>query len=101
MRGPYPLPDKEMQPDYPVSVRVDSETLWVTLYDGRIIGTPLAWYPELSALTLAELRNCELTTSILIWPDRDISLSVEGMLAGINPAQRDRQSSTVRASTGS
>jgi hypothetical protein len=90
-----------MQSDYPVSVRVDSETLWVTLYDGRIIGTPLEWYPELSALTLAELRNCELTTSILIWPDHDISLSVEGMLAGIIPAQSNRQSSTIKASRSS
>ena len=101
MRGRYPLPEKEMQPDYPVSVRVDSETLWVTLHDGRVIGTPLEWYPELAALTLAELRNCELTTSILIWPDHDISLSVEGMLAGINPAQRNQSSRTVKASTGS
>ncbi len=101
MRGPYPLPAKEMQADYPVAVRVDSEMLWVTLYDGRIIGTPLDWYPELAGLTLAELRYCELTTSILIWPEHDISLSIEGMLAGNNPAQRGHKSGTVKALTGS
>ncbi|MCC7446032.1 MAG: hypothetical protein IT324_01385 [Anaerolineae bacterium] len=30
---------------FPVAVEIDSEMVWVTLADGRIIGNPLLWHP--------------------------------------------------------
>lgn len=93
MKVQYSMPEEEMQPDYPVAVRVDHEMLWVTLYDGRVIGTPLAWYPWLHKMTLAELMDCELSTDGIHWPQRDIDLGVEGMLAGVNPTKVMRTSS--------
>ncbi|RPI99584.1 MAG: DUF2442 domain-containing protein [Chloroflexi bacterium] len=62
--------------------------LWVTLYDGRVIGTPLAWYPWLQTMTLAELMDYELSAAGVHWPHHDVDLSIEGMLKGINPAER-------------
>jgi hypothetical protein len=87
MRILYSLPDEEMQPDYPIDVRVDNRMLWVTLHDGRVIGTPLEWYPWLRTMTLAELTECELSTNGIRWPNHDIDLGIEGMLAGVNPTQ--------------
>lgn len=84
----YLLPEDQMQPDYPVSVHFDHKMLWVTLYDGRVIGTPLDWYPWLKNLTLAELADYELTTGGIHWPKHDIDLGIDGMLVGTNPAQR-------------
>jgi hypothetical protein len=84
----YALPASKMEPHYPVDMRVDDKMLWVTLYDGRVIGTPLTWYPWLQNMTLAELTDCELSTSGIHWPKHDVDLGIEGMLQGINPAER-------------
>ncbi len=87
MKVLYSLPAKKIGPDYPVNMRVDDKMLWVTLYDGRVIGTPLEWYPWLHDMTLAELMDCELSTSGIHWPKHDVDLGIEGMLKDINPAE--------------
>lgn len=68
--------------DRPVAVHVGETTLEVTLKDGRIIGTPLAWYPRLQNATPQQLRNVELMSGGVYWPELDEDLSVRGMLMG-------------------
>jgi hypothetical protein len=54
----------------------------LSLQDGRIISTPMAWYPELHRSTLSQLGNytfiCRGTG--IEWPDIDYHLSIESML---------------------
>jgi hypothetical protein len=63
-------------------VSFDERYLHVELTDGRIISTPLDWYPELKTCTLVQLRNfkfiCRETG--IEWPDIDYHLSIEAML---------------------
>lgn len=66
------------------SVHVDTEHLHVTLEDGRIISTPIKWYPELQKASLKELARyrfiCRGTG--IEWPKLDYQLSIESMLVG-------------------
>ena len=66
------------------SVRVDDRYLHVELADGRIISTPLSWYPELHQASLTSLSEytfiCEGTG--IEWDDLDYHLSIEAMLKG-------------------
>ena len=65
------------------AVHVDERYLHVELKDGRIISTPMSWYPELRNATLAQLTQyrfiCRGTG--IEWPDLDYHLSIAGMLA--------------------
>jgi hypothetical protein len=65
------------------SVHFDDKYLHVELEDGRIISTPMDWYPELRKASLTQLGNysfiCRGTG--VEWPDLDYHLSVEAMLA--------------------
>ena len=64
-------------------VRVDERYLHVELKDGRIISTPMSWYPELQRATLTQLANyrfiCRGTG--IEWPELDYHLSIEAMFA--------------------
>ncbi len=70
----------------PVSVTVDSEYLWVTLKDGRIIGTPVEWYPWLQGASEPERQHVELLPDGIYWAGLDEGLEIEGMLQGLRPA---------------
>lgn len=59
--------------------------LRVTLRDGRVIATPLDWYPRLAEATPDQLANVELGLSGVHWPDLDEDLSIDGMLRGVRP----------------
>lgn len=66
------------------AVRFDERYLSVELDDGRVISTPLDWYPELQAAT-AEQRTgwqfiCDDTG--IEWSELDYHLSIESMLVG-------------------
>ncbi|MCS5575515.1 MAG: DUF2442 domain-containing protein, partial [Pseudomonadales bacterium] len=39
------------------SVHIDDRHLHVELEDGRVISTPVHWYPELEAASIAEVRQ--------------------------------------------
>lgn len=56
--------------------------LLVELQDGRVIGTPIAWYKELQNATLSELSNyrfiCDNTG--IEWENLDCHLSISAML---------------------
>lgn len=71
------------------AVHFDDRYLHVELDDGRVISTPLHWYPELQVATLRQVGNytwiCRGTG--IEWPDLDFHLSIEGMLA--NAVQRE------------
>jgi hypothetical protein len=64
--------------------RVESDSLVVALADGRVISTPLAWFPRLMRATPAQQANWEVSGGGygLHWPDVDEDLSVEGLLRG-------------------
>jgi hypothetical protein len=77
----------------PVGVEFRDGMLLVTLKDGRLIGTPLEWYPKLAAATPEQLAKLELSTFGLHWDELDEDLGVEGMLQGIQPKPREPQRS--------
>lgn len=66
------------------AVRFENDLLVVELSDGRLVGTPVRWYPRLASATPAQRSNWELLgPGIGIhWPDVDEDLSLDGMLAG-------------------
>lgn len=65
-------------------VTINESHLNVELTDGRIISTPLKWYPTLANATLKQLKNysfiCKNTG--IEWEDLDYQLSIESMLVG-------------------
>ena len=71
-------------------VEFSEAMLHVTLKDGRVISTPLEWYPRLAAASEAQLGNVELGAYGIHWPDLDEDLSIRGMLEGIRPPQPSR-----------
>ncbi len=77
------------------AVRLDDETLWVDLADGRTIGAPLAWFPRLLRATPAERAAVRIGASGrgLHWDALDEDISVDGLLAG----RSDQTRSTAAA----
>ena len=65
-------------------VRVTDDTLSVDLSDGRSISVPLAWYPRLAHGRPAERAKWRPIGdgAGIHWPDLDVDISVEGLLAG-------------------
>jgi len=65
------------------TVHFDDKYLHVELEDGRIISTPMEWYPELRKASLNQLSNysfiCRGTG--VEWPDLDYHLGIEAMLS--------------------
>lgn len=66
------------------AVWADTLMLHVQLIDGRVISTPLDWYPKLKNATIRVLDHyqfiCDGTG--IEWPDLDYHLSIESMLVG-------------------
>lgn len=64
------------------TVHFTDRYLNIELNDGRIISTPLEWYPELYAATVRQLKNYTLICrgTGIEWPDLDYHLSVGSML---------------------
>jgi len=84
-------PDTPNEAERPVAVEISGDMLRVTLADGRIIATPLAWYPRLANATPEQQANYELSLAGIHWPDLDEDLSVRGMLHGQRPPQANPQ----------
>jgi hypothetical protein len=78
MSSSNPYPDNER----PVSVWCDLSSVHVRLADGRLLITPLWWYPRLSSATPAQRNTVELMLDGVHWPDVDEDLSIRGMLSG-------------------
>jgi hypothetical protein len=71
-------------------VLVSDDELTVSLWDGRRVSVPLAWFPRLLHATSAQRRNYELLGEGvgIHWPDLDEDLSVAGLLRGTPSASR-------------
>lgn len=82
---------KPREADRPIAVEVRDGMLYVALQDGRLIATPLDWYPSLVNATPEQLANVELGFTGIHWPDLDEDLSVNGMLRGERPPRPERQ----------
>jgi|GEM_PF-262432 len=77
-----------MYPTEPVNVEFHSGKVWVTLADGRTIGTPLAWHPFLMKATPQQRELVVLQIDGVWWPEFEDGLSIEGLLAGRKPPQK-------------
>jgi hypothetical protein len=73
------------------SVRFDEHTMWVDLTDGRTLGVPLAWFPQLLRATPAERQQVELSRLGLHWETLDEDISIAGLLTD----RKDRSHSTI------
>jgi len=69
----------------PISVDFRDDMLLVRLQDGRLIWTPLEWYPQLLEATPDQRANVEFSTAGVHWEELDVDLGVEGMLKRIRP----------------
>lgn len=81
-------------------VRVSGSTyLVVALEDGRLVSTPLEWYPTLDDAKHSARRNWMLIDRGrgFSWPELGLDLSVRGMLLGIPDATR--RARTIRPPT--
>lgn len=70
-----------------MSVKITDEYLTVELKDGRVISTPLIWYPRLHKASFEDRAVWEWIGdgSGIHWPLLDEDLSIKGMLEG-NPS---------------
>jgi len=61
-----------------------SDTLSVSMKDGRTITVPLTWYPRLLNATTEQRNNWKVAGGGygIHWPDLDEDLSTEGLLRG-------------------
>lgn len=71
--------------DRPIAVEISDDFLKVTLQDGRVIATPLDWYPRLKEASVEELAVVELGFSGIHGPLLDEDLAVRGLLTGNHP----------------
>lgn len=82
--------------DRPVAADISGDMLRVTLKDGRVIATPLEWYPRLVNATPEQRANFELGLVGIHWPDLDEDLSVSGMLKGYRPPHRQQHTAYAK-----
>ncbi len=75
-----------------VDVQVTSETLSISLDDGRLISTPISWYPRLLHATDVERNNYRLigNGAGINWPDLDEDISVQGLISGRRSQESQR-----------
>jgi len=66
------------------NVTFASESLCVSLMDGRTISVPLAWYPKLLHASEQQRSRWKIAGGGygIHWPDLDEDLSTEGLLRG-------------------
>lgn len=70
-------------------VRFTDDTISVSLYDGRTITVPLAWFPRLLHASSSQRANWRIAGAGygIHWPDIDEDLNTHGLLQGA-PAPR-------------
>jgi len=72
----------EVEDSRPVAACCRAKHLEVTLADGRVLQTPLWWYPRLAKASPEARATIELTPMGLHWPQIDEDISVASMLRG-------------------
>ena len=94
---PIAKPPLPHNPHRPVGVDRTDTMLWVRLEDGRVIGTPIEWYPWLKNATPEQFNNVELTANGLVWHDLNQRLEVADLLRGqYTPIGLDGEDSVSR-----
>ncbi|MBW8283031.1 MAG: DUF2442 domain-containing protein [Rhizobium sp.] len=63
-------------------VRFDSDTMWVSFDDGRVLGVPLAWFPRLLLASTEQRAEYELSAGGIHWNALNEDISVAGLIAG-------------------
>ncbi len=63
-------------------VRCDTTMLWITLTDGRVIGSPLAWFPRLQNAAPEQRAEWRLWPGgdAIHWPDIDEDISARVLM---------------------
>jgi len=76
-----------------MNVLITDDLLTVELKDGRVISTPLIWYPRLHKASLAARSAWEWHGDGIgiSWPELDEDLSIKGMLQGNPSIEYERQ----------
>jgi len=71
----------------------DEDNLWISLFDGRTLSVPLAYFPRLRKASSAQLQKYEISGGGigLHWDELDEDLNVPALLLG----NRDRSISTT------
>jgi hypothetical protein len=69
------------------SVTLTDVELVVSLVDGRVLSTPLVWFPRLLSASTSARTHYEILGNGegIHWPEVDEDISVAGLLAG-NPS---------------
>ncbi|BDA77630.1 hypothetical protein LPTSP3_g05600 [Leptospira kobayashii] len=62
----------------------DENNLWISLFDGRTLSVPLAYFPRLRKANSEQLHKFEISGGGvgLHWDDLDEDISVPGLLLG-------------------
>ncbi len=83
----------EVEDAMPLAAECDDRHLTVTLADGRVLQTPIWWYPRLLAATAEQKSRVELSPLGIHWPAIDEDISVASMLRGAKaPGAKDPDS---------
>lgn len=72
------------------SVQFDTDSMWVSLTDGRRIGVPLAYFPRLLRATPRQRKRYVISGggTGLHWDHLDEDISVRAMVTGIGDRTR-------------
>lgn len=64
-----------------VNIRIGNDHLHVEIDDGRIISTPIEWYPSLANASESERSNYKLIArgTMIEWQSLDLHLDIEEM----------------------
>ena len=65
-----------------VAAEVTANLLIVTTRDGRVIHTPLSWFPFLTAATEAQRQHFRVLGTMILWHELDEAVSMEVLLLG-------------------
>lgn len=70
-------------PTFPeaTEVRIDDDSMWVLLSDGRTIGIPIAWFPRLRSASREALTDFFISPSGIHWITLDEDISVAALLS--------------------
>jgi hypothetical protein len=66
----------------PIAAVCDDAHLTVTLQDGRVLRSPLWWYPRLQNASPSQREVVELMPMGIHWPDIDEDISIASILRG-------------------
>ena len=74
------------------SLRFDTNTMWISLADGRQLGVPLAYFPRLLKASEEQLQHYTISGggTGLHWEELDEDISVPALLMGVGDRTRPK-----------